>query len=81
MIKTVAQKAEVDAYRKELVSYIAQREIKDRAFTRWLCYFDDNKENHYVTLKPGAGTEQVQAEILNQEEAINDELGGGAEDL
>lgn len=41
MIKTRIQKLEVDAYRKELVSYIAQREIKDRAFTSWLCWFDN----------------------------------------
>ena len=74
MIRTVGQKAEVDEYRKELVSYIAQRELKDKAFTRWLCYFDDNKEDFYVHL-PGSGqkaegatgdkVDYVQAEILN----------------
>ena len=50
MIRTVVQKAEVEKYRCELVSYIARRELGDKAFTRWLCWFDDNKENYYVHL-------------------------------
>ena len=48
MIRTVVQQKEVDEYRKTLVSYIAHREITDKAFTRWLCWFDDNKEDYYV---------------------------------
>ena len=48
-----------------MLSYIAQREIEDKAFTRWLCYFDDNKEDYYVTLKEGGGEGTVAAEILN----------------
>ena len=63
MIRTVAQKKEVDAYRNVLLSYIAEKEIKHQAFTRWLCYFDDNKEDYYVM--QGGGEAQVQAEILN----------------
>ena len=83
MIRTVAQQTEVDDYRKVLVSYIAQREIQDKAFTRWLCYFDDNKEDYYVTLKlqKTSAESQVEAEILNQEEAVNDEVAGVVEDL
>ena len=81
MIRTVVQKQEADQYRKDLLSYIAQREIKDKAFTRWLCYFDDNKEDYYVMLKQGSGADQVQAEILNQEEAAKDVIAGVVEDL
>ena len=81
MIRTVAQKKEVQQYRDELLSYIAKKEIVDKAFTRWLCFFDDNKEDFYATLKPGAGDEQVKAEIQNQEEAVNDEVFGAVEDL
>ena len=44
----VHQKAEVEDFRKEIVSYIAQREIKEKAFTCWLCYLDDNKEDYYI---------------------------------
>ena len=50
MIRTRKQQDEVDDYRNVLLSYIAEREIKDKAFTRWLCYFDDNKEDFYVQL-------------------------------
>ena len=50
MIRTVVQQKEVDEYRKVLLSYIAKREISDKAFTRWLCFFDDNKEEYYVSL-------------------------------
>ena len=75
MIRTVAQQREVDDYRKTLLSYIAEREIRDKAFTRWLCYFDDNKEDYFVTLS-GSGEEQVAAEILNQEEAVDAEVAG-----
>ena len=80
MIRTVAQQREVDDYRKTLLSYIAEREIRDKAFTRWLCYFDDNKEDYYVTLS-GSGDEQVAAEILNQEEAVDAEVAGAVQDL
>lgn len=65
----------MDDYRKTLLSYIAEREIRDKAFTRWLCYFDDNKEDYFVTLS-GSGEEQVAAEILNQEEAVDAEVAG-----
>ena len=58
MIKTRKQKDEVDSYRKTLLSYIAEREIKDRAFTKWLCQFDDNKEDYYVQLGD-SGASQV----------------------
>ena len=47
----VHQKVEVEDFRKEIVSYIAQREIKEKAFTCWLCYLDDNKEDYYIQLK------------------------------
>ena len=66
---------EVDAYRKELVSYIAQREIKDRAFTSWLCWFDDQKETYYVSLS-GNSNENIESAILDQNEPV-----GETEDL
>ena len=50
MLALVSQKQELEEFRKEIVSYIAQREIKDRAFTRWLCWFDDHKEDYYISL-------------------------------
>ena len=60
MLKLVTQRKEVEEYRKEIVSYIARREIKDRAFTCWLSWFDDNKEDYYITLnkKKGGETEE-----------------------
>lgn len=64
MIKTRAQKEEVDTYRKGLVSYIAEREIKDRAFTCWLCWFDDHKEEYYASLS-GNSNDHVEEAIIN----------------
>lgn len=63
-----------------MLSYICEREIKGKAFTRWLCFFDDNKEDYYVQLGT-SGSGQVQAEILNQDEAANIDIAGVAEDL
>ena len=57
MMQMVHQKAEVEKFREEIVSYIAQREIKERAFTCWLCYLDDNKEDYYIQLKKDPGCE------------------------
>jgi hypothetical protein len=50
MLKLVSQKKEVDEYRENILSYIARREITDKAFTCWLSWFDDNKEDYYVSL-------------------------------
>ena len=50
MLKLVSQEEEVFEYRKYIVSYIAKREIQQKAFTCWLCYFDDNREDYYVPL-------------------------------
>ena len=75
MIKTRVQKEEVDAYRVGLVSYIAQRELKDKAFTCWLSWFDDNKEDYYASLHGNSG-EHVEAALLKQGEG-----DGVAEDL
>ena len=51
MIKFVSQEEEIFEYRKIIVSYIARREIIDKAFTCWLCWFDDKREDYYVPLK------------------------------
>ena len=71
----------MDSYRKELVSYIARREIKDRAFASWLCWFDDHKEEYYASLT-GNSDEKLEEAILNQEEAQGGAAGAApAEDL
>jgi hypothetical protein len=44
----VSQTDEIEAYRKKLVSHIAQRELKNRAFLSWLSWFDDNSEQYFV---------------------------------
>lgn len=43
-IQLVAQTKEIEDFRKILVSHIASREIKTKAFTSWLSWFDDNCE-------------------------------------
>ncbi len=48
MLKLVSQKKEVDRFRDEIVQYIAKREIKDRAFTSWLSWLDDNRDDYYI---------------------------------
>ena len=42
MIQRVNQTEELEAYRKRLVSHIAQRELKSKAFVGWMSWFDDN---------------------------------------
>ena len=83
MLKLVTQRKEVEEYRKEIVSYIARREIKDRAFTCWLSWFDDNKEDYYITLnKKKAGqteenadaakTVKVADQVIEEDDGIDD---------
>lgn len=50
MLKLVSQKKEIEEFRKGIVGFIARREVEERVFTKWLCWFDDNKEDHYVSL-------------------------------
>ena len=49
MIQRVTQTEEVEEYRKMLVSHIAQRELKSKAYVSWLSWFDDNCEDYYIT--------------------------------
>ena len=48
MLKLVSQEEEVQKFREYVVSYIAKRELKDNAFTCWLCWLDDNREEFYI---------------------------------
>jgi hypothetical protein len=48
MLKFVSQSDEVRIFREDIVRHIANREIKDRAFTRWMCLFDEFCEDYYV---------------------------------
>ena len=52
MITQISTKAEVIDFRNEIARFIASREIKDKAFTRWLSWFDDNRDNHYIDFEP-----------------------------
>lgn len=51
-ISLVSTKKEIEDFRNEIASFIAGRELKDQAFTRWLSWFDDNRENHYIDFEP-----------------------------
>ena len=48
MVQKVTQTQEIEAYRKDLVAHVAQRELKNRAFVSWLSWFDDNCEQYFV---------------------------------
>lgn len=48
MIQLVQQTEEIEQYRRKLVSHIAQRELKDRAFLSWVSWFDDNCEQYFI---------------------------------
>jgi len=63
MLKMVTQKKEVDEFRDEIVSYIARRELDNKAFTCWLSWFDDNREEYYVqsSVKKNKATEEPKA--------------------
>lgn len=50
MIKFVSQKKEIVEFKKDIIKFIVAREIKEKVFTKWLSWFDDNKEEHYVSL-------------------------------
>ena len=48
MLKLVSQSQEVKEFREKIVSHIAKRELTEKAFTRWLCQFDDFCEDYYI---------------------------------
>lgn len=48
MLKYVAQSAEVRLFREDIVRQIAKRELVHKAFSRWLCQFDDFCEDYYI---------------------------------
>jgi len=48
MVQKVDQTTEIEDYRKLLVSHVAQRELKNKAFVSWLSWFDDNCENYFI---------------------------------
>lgn len=54
MLKYVAQSDEVRLFREDIVRHIAKRELVDKAFSRWLCQFDDFCEDYYITRPPQA---------------------------
>lgn len=49
MIQRVSQTEELARYREAIVSHVAQRELKNRAYIRWLSWFDDNGDEHFIT--------------------------------
>lgn len=53
-IKYVAAHQEVKEFKEQLVRHIAQREIADKAFTKWLSQFDDYSEDYYIDKPPQA---------------------------
>jgi tRNA pseudouridine38-40 synthase len=52
MISLVSTKKEIQDFRNDIAGFIAQREFKDRAFTKWLSWFDDNRESMYIDWDP-----------------------------
>ena len=48
MLKFVAQSNEVKTFREDIVRHIAKRELTDRAYSRWLCQFDNFCEDYYI---------------------------------
>jgi hypothetical protein len=58
MLKLVKQRNEVGAFRDQIVTFIARQEIENKVFTKWMCWFDDNKEDHYVTLSVASTRQQ-----------------------
>lgn len=48
MLKLKVQKLEVDKFRDEILQYIAEREIKDKSFTCWMSWLDDNRNDFYI---------------------------------
>ena len=51
MIKLVKQNQEMEMFRNEVIKKISQRETIDKAFTRWLSYFDDYCDEYYIERK------------------------------
>lgn len=54
MLKYVSQSKEVRQFREEIVGHIAKRELVHKAFSRWLCQFDDYCDDYYITKPPQA---------------------------
>lgn len=48
MLRKVTQKQELDEFRKQIISAMAQREIKNKAFLCYLAWFDGIRANFYV---------------------------------
>ena len=48
MIKRVSQTTELQEYRQSIVSHIAARELKNKAYISWLSWFDDNIQDYYI---------------------------------
>ena len=61
MVKMTLQRQEIDTFRDEIVQYIAEREIKMKAFMSWLCWLDDSRSNFYIEYyRPKGETELLQ---------------------
>jgi hypothetical protein len=68
MLKSVAQQSEVKAFREQLVGFIGRREVEEKVFTKWLCWFDDNKEDHYVSLNLDRTRKQWECQVSSDDE-------------
>ena len=44
----MVQKEELEDYRKQLVSHIAQRELKNKVYISWISWFDDNTTTYFM---------------------------------
>lgn len=72
MIQLVQQTEEIEEYRKQLVSHMAQRELKDRAFLSWLSWFDDNCELFFIKAPSEDQIHKIRGEVEIKNEVKNE---------
>lgn len=58
-IALVSSRIEVDDFRKDIVSYIASRELISKAFIKWTSWFDDNCANYYCRFEKNYGEDEI----------------------
>jgi hypothetical protein len=77
MLQRVSQTEELTRYREALVSHIAAREIKYRAYIRWLSWFDDNCAEYFVNKPSLEAIAKIRGEdwLDKFEEEKEDEAG------
>mmetsp|Transcript_7019 Transcript_7019/g.11790 ORF Transcript_7019/g.11790 Transcript_7019/m.11790 type:complete len:182 (-) Transcript_7019:655-1200(-) len=61
MIQREKQTEEIEGYRKQIVSHIASRELKTRAYLSWMAWFDDNCQDYYIKRPSLARIEELRA--------------------